>query len=451
MTRLQASSTKLIAALLLTLIFVFTQTVAHAAQPNALISQEDSAAEYKQYIKEKFNVSFNGASTKGQFIEAVATILSYKPSGKDIAFTDLKADNKLFPAAASLYENGILGGPGVQAEQPLSSIVAVSIAVRAAGLKELAYTYPTDKVALVLKSINQKNNNLAIKTAQELAAAADAGLIPAELLSTFQPNKAADAQLINTLLGKILVTKGLYKHYIGYVNDADIFAKLSNAFVTSDIIHAPKLQLLVNTALEQNLITGYSLKDSRFNPNFISSLSLIYGHSDLNHAVQLIGLLRSEGLNAKVQFEPKTSAFIFLKEWGEPGPDVVQIANGNFISYAKEFDLEFEFSSKEQKAAFQGAILAYAKKNVKDQSGLIASSWFQPLYYSSTELKDYEVITNNYITDKDSTFTVNPFSLNEDSAKVVAGFKAIDPNAIVTPYQFWVDKPFFNYLHGEPL
>lgn len=451
MTKLQASYAKLLVAVLFTLSIAFTQTVAYAAQPIATVSQADGAAEYKQFIQEKFNINLFGSVTKGQFIEAVATILNYKPSGKEVIFSDLKADDKLFPSAAALYENGILEGPGIQAGQTLSNIAAVSIAVRAAGLKELAYTYPKTKVTLALKLINQANNELNSKVAQELAVAADTGLLPAELYNGFKPSKAADNQLVDTLLGKILVTKGLYKHYIGYVNDADIYAKLSNAYVTSDIIHAPKLQLLVNTALEQNLITGYSLKDSRFNPNFISSLSLIYGHSDLNHAVQLIGLLRSEGLNAKVQFEPKTSAFIHLKEWGDPGPNVVQIANGNFIAYAKEYDLEFEFATKEQKAAFQGAILAYAKKNVKNQAGLIASSWFQPLYYSSTELKDYEVITNNYITDKDSTYTVNPFSLNEDSAKVVAGLKAIDPDAIITPFKFWVDKPFFNYLHGEAL
>jgi len=180
-------------------------------------------------------------------------------------------------------------------------------------------------------------------------------------------------------------------------------------------------------------------------------LSLIYGHSDFKHAIQLIGLLRSEGLNAKVQFEPKTSAFIYLAEWGDPGPNVVQIENGNFISYAKEYDLEFEFANAADKAAFQDVILTYAKKNEDGQAGLIVESWWQPLYYSQTELKDYEVITNNFITDPDSPYTVNPFSLNEDSAKVIAGLKAIDPNVIVTPIQFWVDKPFFRYLHEESI
>ena len=191
------------------------------------------------------------------------------------------------------------------------------------------------------------------------------------------------------------------------------------------------------------------MKDSRFEPNFIQSLSLIYGHSNYKHAVQLIGLLRSEGLNAKVQFEPKTSAFVHLAEWGDPGPNVVQIANGNFIAYAKEYDLEFEFNTAVDKAAFDSVIESYAKKNEDGQAGLIASSWWQPLYYSSTELKGYEIITNNLITDADSPYTVNPFSLNEDSAKVVAGLKAIDPDVTITPTEFWVDKPFFRYLHGE--
>jgi len=39
------------------------------------------------------------------------------------------------------------------------------------------------------------------------------------------------------------------------------------------------------------------------------------------------------------------------------------------------------------------------KKNEADQQGLIHGSWWQPLYFSETELADYEVITNNLVTD----------------------------------------------------
>jgi hypothetical protein len=459
MTRLHASYTKWLLALLLSLSIAFAQTAAFAAEPSVSTSQGDGAAEYKQFLQEKFDVRLSGTVTKGKFIEVVAKILDYKysgesdsdKSGKEVAFKDLSADGALFPAAAALYEKGILEGPEVQADQILSKSLAISIAVRAADVKELAYTYGPEKVNNVLSRLQLTSSGLDPKLAQELAAAVDTGLLPAEFFANFKPASEADDQLVSVLLGKILITKGLYKNYIGYVNDADIYGKLQGAYVTSDIIDAPKLQATANEALKQKLVTGYSLKDSRFKPNFIDSLSLTYGHSNFNHAVQLIGLLRSEHLNAKVQFEPKTSAFIHLAEWGPPGPNVVQIENGNFIAYEKEYDLEFEFTTVQDKAAFQNVILTYAKKNVKDQTGLIASSWWQPLYYSLTELKDYEVITNNLITDKDSPYTVHSFSLNEDSANVAAGFKAINPDAIITPYTFWVDKPFFNYLHGEAL
>jgi hypothetical protein len=450
MGKMQSSYTKLLVALLLSFSIIFTQSAAFAASPAVSATlREDGAAQYKQFLKEKFDVSLSGKVTKGDYIEAVADILGYKPSGKEVTFSDVKSDSELYTAAAALYEKGILSGPAIQGEQVLTNAVAVSIAVRAADLKELAYTYPAAKVNKALTKLNVKSSVLGTKGAQEVAAAIDTGLLTADLYSSFKPKNAAGEQLINTLLGKVLITKGLYKKYIGYVNDGDIYAKLNNAYKTSDIIDAPKLQTLVNTALKQDLITGYNIKDSRFNANFVDSLSLIYGHSDFNHAIQLIGLLRSEGLNAKVQFEPKTSAFIFLAEWGTPGPNVVQIENGNYISYAKEYDLAFEFANVADKAAFQDVILKYAKKDEADQTGLIIESWFQPLYYSQTELKDYEMITNNFITDKDSPYTVNPFSLNEDSAKVIAGLKAIDPDVNVTPIQFWVDKPFFRYLHDE--
>lgn len=193
------------------------------------------------------------------------------------------------------------------------------------------------------------------------------------------------------------------------------------------------------------------MKDSRFDANFDPKQSLTYGHSDIKHAIQLIGLLRSENIQAKVQLEPKTSAFIYLKEWGEPTQtedyQVVQIENGNFIAYAKEYDIEFEFDSAEQKNKFQQIILQYAKKNSNDQTGLIYSSWWQPLYYSLSELKDYKVIANNKVSK--GHYYAQSFSLSDKSEEVVAGLKKINPGLNVDSYKFWVDEPFYNYLLGD--
>lgn len=459
MKRITLSSTKLLAAFLLSSSLVFTQATAFAATPatvattaqavQSTISYQDGAEQFHQFLQEKYDIELLGKVTKGQLITAVADIFDYEPSGEAVSFTDLSEDQPLYEAASALFEQGILTGPSIQGDEILTNYVAVAIALRAADLGELALTYPAAKADAVLAKLHVKKGTLSQRSAQEVAAAVDAGLLPASLGEGFKPNAPASEELIHTLLGQVLITKGLYKQYIGYTGDSDIYAKLSTAYNTSDLFDAPNLQNLMKEALEQELVTGYNIKDTRYESNFIESLSLIYGHSDFKHALQLIGLLRSEGIDAKVQYEPKTSAFLFLAEWGDPGPNVIEIENGNYIAFALEYDLAFEFANEADKAAFDGIIEKFAKKNAADQQGLIYGSWWQPLYYSNTEIGNYELITNNLVTDPDSTFTVNPFSLNEDSEKVVEGLKAIDPKAIITPFQFWVDKPFFRYLHGE--
>ncbi|MCU6707557.1 hypothetical protein M6D81_02445 [Paenibacillus sp. J5C_2022] len=446
MSTIKSVNSKWVVALLAAVALLFAQSTLYAAPASQ--QAEPAAAEYELFLKEKYEVSLPEQATKGDFIEAVAELLGAEATGDEAAFTDLAADEPLYAAAAALYEQGILKGPSIKGDQPLTNAVAVSIAVRAADLEELAYTYPQAKVEAALKSLPLASGFAKGHVAQELAAAVDTGLIPAAYHESFQPGAAASEELANTLLGKVLETKGQYKQYLGYLSDADIISKLNHAYASSDIIDEPKLQKLVNTALEQELITGYNLKDSRFEANFIDSLSLTYGHSDLTHAIQLIGLLRSEGLDAKLQFEPKTSAFVFHPDWGDPGENAVLIENGNYIVYSKEYDLEFEFRNAQDKEKFETVIMAYAKKDEADEQGLIAGSWWQPLYFSDTELDSYKLITNNLITSPDSHYEVHPFSLNENSEKVVEGFKAIDPEVNVTPYQFWVDVPFFNYLNG---
>ncbi|MFD0586615.1 hypothetical protein ACFQZE_01270 [Paenibacillus sp. GCM10027627] len=448
-TTIKRTGGKWAVALLAASTLLFVQPAVQAA-PGYLAPQGDGAAEYSLFLKDKHDVDLSGDITKGEYIEAVAGVLNYEPAKDSKAsFTDVKAGDELFKPSAALYDKGIIKGPSVQGEGPLTNAVAISIAVRAADLEELAYTYPAAKVNKALQRLGISSSGLGTGVAQELAAAVDTGLLPSNFYSGFKAKGNTSEELAEVLLGKVLETKGLYKNYIGYLTDADLIAKLNQAYATSDVIQAPKLQSLVNEALEQKLITGYNLKDTRYESGFVDSLALTYGHSDLTHAIQLIGLLRSEGLNAKVQFEPKTSAYVHLPEWGDPGPNAVKIKNGNYIVYSKEYDLEFEFFTARDKEAFQDIIFAYAKKNEENQAGLIAGSWWQPLYFSATELKGYKVITNNLIIDPDSTYTVHPFSLNEDSARVVKGLKAIDPNAVIQPYTFWVDVPFFNYLHGE--
>ncbi|CAM3516337.1 hypothetical protein PALU110988_26530 [Paenibacillus lupini] len=418
-------------------------------------SSQSSSAEYELFLKEKFGITFQAGSTitKGQFIQQIADILGLEASEAKPAFTDLSTSSPYYSSAAALYEQGIITSLKVEPDQPLQATSAIYIAVKAAGLLELAHSYPQNKTTDALKQIGYSPAGLSLSASQELAAAVHSGLLPTSLYKEVK-GKAASPELAETLLVQILSIKGDYKHYIGYTTDADIYGKLADAYDTSDLIQSPELQTVVDTALKQNLVTGYNLKDERYDANFVESLSLTYGHDNLKHAVQLIGLLRSEGISAKVQLEPKTSAFIYLKEWGEPVQSdnykVVQIENGNYIAYAKEYDLKFEFNNTADKARFQPIILQYAKKNSEDQTGLIASSWWQPLYYSLTNLDGYVQITNNKITGQ-GHYYAQSFSLNEQSAAIVEGFKKLGNDLTIQSYTFWVDKPFFNYLNGESL
>ena len=339
-----------------------------------------------------------------------------------------------------------------KADEALSVQKAVSLAVKAAGLKELAYSYPQEKVdqALQKAKLVQKASGT-LTTAQELAAAVDVGLLPEAYYQEAVKNGPVSAELASLLVGKALAFTGGYKNYLGDTAEEDIYGKLYQAWNTSTLIEAPELKKVVDEGLKQNLVTGYNLKDARYDSHFDPKLSITYGHSDITHAIQLVGLLRSEGISAKLQFEPKTSAFIYLKEWGEPQetPDykVVQIENGNYIAYSKEYDIGFEFADQADKERFDAIISKYAKKNAEDQKGLLIASWWQPLYTSDTKLPNYLEITNNKIVK--GNFIAQSFSLNEKSADVVAGFKKLDPSINITAYKFWADQPFYNYLQGE--
>ncbi|MDQ0873616.1 hypothetical protein QFZ77_002275 [Paenibacillus sp. V4I3] len=431
-------------AVLTAVLFTSVSTLSTAAEAS------DSALAYKQFLKNQYTISLSDSLSKGDFIIAVDHILKAEAKDQTNVFTDLQKDSPYYKAALALHEKGILSEGKLLGDQPLTQLQATFIALKASGLKELAYTYPKDKIKAALAKVHidyDQNNQLTLQAAQELAAAIDTGLVS----SDFEADAPAGESFANELLGKILTFQGQYKHYIGTTSDDDIFRKINDTWRTEDLISSTELRAVFDEALKKNLVTGYNLKDSRFDANFDPKLSLTYGHSDITHAIQLIGLLRSENIQAKVQLEPKTSAFIYLKEWGEPTQSddyqVVQIENGNFIAYAKEYDIEFEFENAEQKNKFQQVIFQYAKKNSKDETGLIYSSWWQPLYYSLTDVKDYKVIANNKVSK--GHYYAQSFSLSDKSDDVVTGLKKINASMNVDSYKFWVDEPFYNYLLGD--
>ena len=328
-----------------------------------------------QYLEDKYGMHFIGWTTKGEFVSALATVLNLDYTEQSSKIDDALPGTKYFKSANALYKNGVLTENKLDADSRLIGSTAVSLAVRAAGLKELAATYSKAKTDVALSKLGLSSAKIQLPLSQELAVAIDSGLLPLSWYKEIRLSEPVTTEQAAVLLAKVLSFHGDYPpaHYLGYIADEDIYGKVYATWKNAKLIKDEQLLELVNKGVAQGLMTGYNLRDKENAHQFDERRTLRYGHDNITHALQLIALLKSEGLNAKVQFETKTSAYIYLKEWGEPvlTPNfaVTPLDNGNYIAYAKEYDISFEFPTVEQKEAFQTIIFKYAKKDRENQTG----------------------------------------------------------------------------------
>lgn len=329
-------------------------------------------------------------------------------------------------------------------EGAVSYSEAIQYAVIGANFEELAHTYTDEKIKT--KDLEAKQEHKAY-----IACALDTGLIKS--VENINLEKNITKEQCVDLLMSVADANGKGRNFLGYTNESDIYAKLVNAFESATLFENEKLQAIGGEAVLKGITTGYNLLNSNYSANFIPELTLRYGHSTLIHATQLVGLLQSEGIVAKVQLEPKTSIFQYLPEWGPippatPNYRVEVVSDGLMLANSLEYDLVFEFESEEDKAQFDTLVEKYAKKNDTNQGeGLLFASWWQPLYVSSVEMdKGYQKIYNNVIVDGD--YSLNPFCLEEDREKVLEGIKAIDETIEVKQVPMWCNDAFYRYLTG---
>ncbi len=348
---------------------------------------------------------------------------------------------------------------GVQAKDmkaggAVNFLDAVKTAVIGANFEELALTYPVEKSAASLKK-NGVNKSIDSAYASYLACAFDTSLITKEQAATAEANSALDKTAAMELLMAIANANGTARNFIGYTDEPDIYGKLINAREAFVIFNDDKLTSVGTKAVMKKVTTGYNLRNSNYDAKFIPELTLSYGHSTTKHASQLLGLLASEGIVAKVQLEPKTSVFEYLPEWGDVPPAtpeyVVKKINDKFmLAYSSEYDMVFEFATQKDKLRFDSLIMDYAKKSSENEDGkpLLFASWWQPLYTSTVEMKDgYSQIYDNVITD--GIYSLHPFCMPKNVKTVAAAFKAIDPSVEIKAVPLWCDVPFFRYLQGD--
>ena len=229
---------------------------------------------------------------------------------------------------------GIADGKG--SEELIRYSEAAAMAVVAADMEELALTYSPAKSNAVFEALGFEPSEDEKAIINYLAAAIDLGLAdPAKIRSNENLTPADAANLIAAARS----VTGQGRHYLGFTGDSDIYGKLAFAFENHLMPASEELIRLGNKAVREKVTTGYNIRDNRFNSNFESELTICYGHSDLKHALQLVGLLRSEGISALVNIEPKVSAFEYLLDWGpvhEPFPTffVLEEDENFYIAYA---------------------------------------------------------------------------------------------------------------------
>ena len=346
------------------------------------------------------------------------------------------------------------GLPELACDNPqygVGALDAVKYAVIGANMKELAMVYPTVKADAVLKDADTTGVDPAY--APYVACALDLGMITPAQARMVAVNSQADIAFTNSLLIAAAEVNGVARNYLGYSDDPDIYAKFINAFEAFTLFDDPVLSAIGSEAVMRQVTTGYSLKSDRYNARFLPELTLVYGHSSAKHAAQVIGLLRSEGVVAKVQFEPKVSIYQYLAEWGDPGEPTptyaVKTVNENLmLAYATEYDMVLEFADQAGKEKIDALIVNYAKKNSGEEGkAILAGSWWQPLYYSRVEMGgDYHMLYDNIITN--GSYSLHPFCLAEDKAEVMARFLAIDPAMDIVQEPIWCNAAFHRYLNG---
>ena len=340
--------------------------------------------------------------------------------------------------------------------EALTTEIAAAAAIRLAGMEELALTYinddAPDKAADILEGEGLSVDGA---FAPYVACAIDLDLLDG--------SGDMDGEGVAEMLYDAMSIAGMGRHTIGRISDDGILEKLNNTLSTFIIFDEEQLNELGTEIVLRGATTGYNLKYAGYDACFLDAYTLKYGHSDAAHALQLVALLGSEGFDAWIQIEPKVSVYEYMLDWGDPGEPtptyaVMQVTDDRYLCYAVEYDLMLEFDTVEEKEAFHDLIETYAKKydDSFDADGnltekLIAGSWWQPLYSSTTEMENEEfgLLYDNVVYDAEGLFSIHPFSLPENTQAIADVVAEVAPELTVSPAAIYVNPAFMRYITGK--
>lgn len=396
-----------------------TQVQATSTPPNAAETTTETSDD-AAYLADRFGIELPEEVDQDDFTDALTTLVGEVEVPAEI---DLDGFSGVEAILRSLYSADLDGLALVVAPDAVSAIVADVPAVA----------------------------DLDAPRQQELAAAVTSGLVDEATVAAFDLAAPVSAELGAYLLVRTLEVTGDGRRFTGLISDADIYERLTEAWESFDQVESPALQDPAVQLIRDGVITGYNLKRVTSIANFDPELTIVYGHSSITHARQLIALLRSLGIDARVQLEPKTSAYLSLAEWGgEPGDTPEDqselLDDGNWITYAKEYDLAFEFFTTADRDRFDEIIRTSAQRRDSDDPAWLEGSFLVPLYSARVDLGEGYETVSNHVAWQDQ-FYLQSFALSDDGGAVTDAFETAFPDARHEVWtDLWVNESFYDYL-----
>lgn len=207
--------------------------------------------------------------------------------------------------------------------------------------------------------------------------------------------------------------------------------------------------------ITKNEATGFNIISKKYANNFDKNKTFVYSQDSIDNVNQLLAILRMEGIKGKVAIEPKSSAYEYRKEWGEPAPatekyEVVKVKDGKMVANSIEFNIYIEFENKEDMQKLDKLVIANTMKTKDMPNGenRIADSWWVPLYSTTAEMGEgYGNLIDNKIVKDD--LILHTFTLEKDSAKVIKTLNEFLKVNTAVAEKIWVNNPFIDYIKGE--
>ena len=337
---------------------------------------------------------------------------------------------------------------GATGHAEISHIEAIEMLIKLADLEELACTYNASKINSLFHDVINDEMILSDVQLQHLAVAVDLGLVFKGKIRFLDMHSSLTKDFAYHLLFKTTLFVNNKKKFIGYVTEPDIISRLEEKWNSTGMIPNPDIENVMNDLIRKKIISGYHIKMSEELANFDHHLKITYTHDNFKHVKQLVGLIISENIQARINIEKKHSTFIYYNEWDiTENLSVEPINDKIFLASRLESDIVFEFASPDKKDHFRAVTNDFTKKEYNRTKNILFQSWYEPLITSDVPMNSYNRIKE--ITIQHGSYTIMTFVTEETLTKALNKLSECYEKSMIRSRSVWVNDDFYLYLQRD--